>query len=1163
MESDRNLLFGILALRAEAITPEHFIEACRLWTHQRNIPLADLLVQRGWLDAGHRALVERLLQSESKDSSVANDGVPSGATRLAAPSGTLHLAGKGNKPHGGAAMADAEEPSERYTLTNLHSMGGIGRVWMARDEVLGRAVALKELRPEYTDRPAVVARFVEEAKITGQLEHPNIVPVYELDRRPAGASPAYTMRFIQGRTLSSACKDYHHKRSLGVARALDLRELLGALVAVCNAVAFAHSRGVIHRDLKGQNVVLGNFGEVIVLDWGLAKLKGSADEQPNPVAVTLTKSDSREETVHGQVLGTPGYMAPEQAEGRHKHADERTDVYGLGAILYEILTGRPPFEGGSTKEVLERIAREPPPRPRQLVAATPPALEAICLKGLAKDPAERYVSAKTLSEDVQRYLADEPVEAYADPLSVRAGRWTRRHRAGALAGVAGMVVATLCLVAATVLLEASRERERVARVNAEEQQRLTERERDRAWARFQMARQAVDRYHTRVSESPELKAHGLEGLRTKLLEDAVDFYERLVNENDAGDVEAERGRTYWRLANLYGDTGRNDRGEGAYDRALEIQKTLVAAAPADAERQHDLALTYTREAELYERTGRHEAARTAHRHALAILEALLKDHPDTADYRHDLAENYAGLGLTDSDQRESAWRQSLAIQKKLVADYPENPKYQRLLAGICNDLGFFYLSGATPARAEEPLDEALAIQKKIVAAHPEAPDDEDVLVVIDSNLGFVYGYTNRLDKAEKIYRDAVAISDRLVATHPLVPEFREHRASVYAHLGRLYRKTGRPREAEASYRTCVTQFRTLVRDFPKHVEYQNRLLPLSNRLADLIAAAGRPADAETVWKDSIAVQAKAAAERPDPGLRILGDMYDKLADFERASNRPLEREATRKEAVDTIQKLLGATPGPFACEQLAAAQQSLGDFYRDSKAPGRARPAYESALASCERALRSSADEKSASARAHAIRGNCLAELGRSRQVAEEFARAVELEPANASYWRGLSAAHLALGDVEESRRTCARAWAQLGQTRDQGAARLLLLACVTEPGSTPTAEALVALADRAIPRTNENLGLHGAALYRSGKWSPAAQALAPSAPHQARDSFFMSMVQARLGHADEAGRWLATADALLAQSSRPWTEHAELQALRGESETLLKAAQSASAKAP
>src|SRR5947209_2671793 len=156
MDTDRNLLFGILALRAEAITPEHFIEACRLWTHQRSVPLAEVLAQRGWLDAGHRALVERLLESESKDFSIANDGVPSGATRLAAPSGTLHVSGQANQPDGGTEVAEAAEPAERYTLTNLHSMGGIGRVWMARDEVLGRPVALKELRPEYADRPGIV-----------------------------------------------------------------------------------------------------------------------------------------------------------------------------------------------------------------------------------------------------------------------------------------------------------------------------------------------------------------------------------------------------------------------------------------------------------------------------------------------------------------------------------------------------------------------------------------------------------------------------------------------------------------------------------------------------------------------------------------------------------------------------------------------------------------------------------------------------------------------------------------------------------------------------------------------------------------------------------------------------------------------------------------------
>ena len=166
------------------------------------------------------------------------------------------------------ALLPADESRDRYTLTQLHGKGGMGQVWLAHDKALGRLIALKELRADQTANPALRSRFLYEAKITSQLEHPGIVPVYELGQ---GEAPYYTMRFVRGRTLSAAIRDYHAKRAGGRSDSIERMELLTAFVSICHAIAYAHSRGIIHRDLKGQNVALGDFGEVMVLDWGLAK----------------------------------------------------------------------------------------------------------------------------------------------------------------------------------------------------------------------------------------------------------------------------------------------------------------------------------------------------------------------------------------------------------------------------------------------------------------------------------------------------------------------------------------------------------------------------------------------------------------------------------------------------------------------------------------------------------------------------------------------------------------------------------------------------------------------------------------------------------------------------------------------------------------------------
>jgi PAS domain S-box-containing protein len=290
----------------------------------------------------------------------------------------------------------------RYGFTRIHAAGGIGRVWLARDRHLDRDVAIKELLPQNAGHAKTVARFLREARLTGQLEHPGIVPVYELATR--GGTHFYAMRFVRGRTLSAAVESYHKNRVDGRDEPLEFIELLTAFAAVCNAVAYAHSRGVLHRDLKGDNVILGDFGEVIVLDWGLAKVIGQPEDlETNAIQTAVNNALDAGLTLQGDVVGTPAYMAPEQAEGRLKDIDQRTDIFGLGAILYEILTGQPPFVGTNTLEVLQKAVRGSPALPRALWPEVPAALEAACLKAMARDPRQRYSSASDLAQEVQRW----------------------------------------------------------------------------------------------------------------------------------------------------------------------------------------------------------------------------------------------------------------------------------------------------------------------------------------------------------------------------------------------------------------------------------------------------------------------------------------------------------------------------------------------------------------------------------------------------------------------------------------------------------------------------------------------------------------------------------------------------------------------------------------
>jgi serine/threonine protein kinase len=414
MDTDRNLLFGVLALQADLIDPQQFIEACVLWTGRKDVPLADLLVERGWImpdDLAHvDYLLTRKLHKHGGDARAGLVAMPDDVKRSLAAledkdiqRSLADLPVPGAAAHQLATVDHVPGPRERYSRVRLHATGGIGRVWLAHDGDLGRDVALKELRPERAEQATLRARFLQEARITGQLEHPGIIPVYELARRPDDGQPFYTMRFVKGRTLSEAARAYHESRSTGRADALGLPALLNAFVTVCNTVAYAHSRGVIHRDLKGQNVILGDFGEVVVLDWGLAKLVGrpeSAAEAPSVVAAEAGADSGY--TVQGQALGTPAYMAPEQAAGAVGAIDRRSDVFGLGAVLAVVLTGRPPCVADRSEAARVKAAQGDVGEcfARLDACGAEPDLVALCKRCLAPRPEDRPTDAGEVAKAV-------------------------------------------------------------------------------------------------------------------------------------------------------------------------------------------------------------------------------------------------------------------------------------------------------------------------------------------------------------------------------------------------------------------------------------------------------------------------------------------------------------------------------------------------------------------------------------------------------------------------------------------------------------------------------------------------------------------------------------------------------------------------------------------
>jgi Flp pilus assembly protein TadD len=456
----RELFVGLLALQRDLIDPHALVAALRAWEPAQTKSLAQLLVDQGALPPDAQGQLETLARQQLD--------LP-GDTPVPGRADARQTPGPGVDPDRSVTVGNLPPPCPeddfllpalpaaaslptssglRFHVLRPHARGGLGEVFVAYDEELHREVALKEIQQRHAGHPESHSRFLLEAEVTGRLEHPGVVPVYGLGRYPDGR-PFYAMRFIKGDSLREAIERFHAAEKPGRdpgERALALRELLGRFVAVCNAVAYAHSRGVLHRDLKPANVMLGPYGETLVVDWGLAKLLGRPEGAAGPGETALRPPSAQDvpPTQVGTAHGTPAYMSPEQAEGRVDSLGPASDIYSLGATLYTLLTGRVSREGPGVGTVLAKVARGEGPSPRQVKKGVPPPLDAICRKAMALRPEDRYGSALALAADVEHWLADEPVSAYREPWAVRCGRWVRRHKT-TVAATAAMVLATVLL----------------------------------------------------------------------------------------------------------------------------------------------------------------------------------------------------------------------------------------------------------------------------------------------------------------------------------------------------------------------------------------------------------------------------------------------------------------------------------------------------------------------------------------------------------------------------------------------------------------------------------------------------------------------------------------------------------------------------------------------
>ena len=594
--ADRNLLFGVLAMQMDFVTREALIAAVSAWVLDKSKPLDRILVEQGALATDERDLLEPLIRKHlERHGGDAGRSLASVGSRSSAREALEHVA----DPELDASLAllggldptdvTADKPEsmrlvpenpgvQRFHLLRPLARGGLGEVFVARDEELRREVALKLIQEQYAGDRDSRTRFEFEAEITGRLEHPGVIPVYGLGIDGKGR-PYYAMRFIRGESLKEAIARFHREdgptREAGE-RSLALRELLGRFVDVCNTMAYAHGRGILHRDLKPANVMLGPYGETLVVDWGLAKVAGRPDGESPPAdaSLELRRASAGASTEPGSWLGTPMYMSPEQAAGRIDQLGPASDIYSLGATLYNLLTGKTAFDNPDVFTLLGKIRAGDFPPPRSVDPTIDPVLESVCLKAMALTPGDRYASGRALADDLQRWAADEPVSAGANPSARGRGggrggtaRRSRRPRWRWWRGWSGWErVATMQARAndrlrrandeTTAALAATRE------AQAQTQAALRQSEESRQQA------QAVSTFLVEAFRSPDPTQDG----RQVKVADVLDRASARLDTEFAGS-QATKGTLLDTLGMTY-------RGLGLYDRAVSLHSKAGAVLEA-------------------------------------------------------------------------------------------------------------------------------------------------------------------------------------------------------------------------------------------------------------------------------------------------------------------------------------------------------------------------------------------------------------------------------------------------------------------------------------------------------------------------------------------------------------------------------------------------------
>jgi eukaryotic-like serine/threonine-protein kinase len=765
-------------------------------------------------------------------------------------------AGEFLKHAGGLVTEKPGDKIGRYKLLQQIGEGGCGVVYMAeQEEPVRRRVALKVIKLGM-DTKSVIARFEAERQALALMDHPNIARVFDAGATDTGR-PFFVMELVRGIKITDYCDQNH----------LSTAERLKLFAQVCQAIQHAHQKGIIHRDIKPSNILVtisepGAPGTPKVIDFGIAK---ATTDQP------LT--DKTVFTAFEQFIGTPAYMSPEQAMMTSLDVDTRTDIYALGVLLYELLTGRTPFDSSALMaeglDAMRRIIREQEPaRPSTRLSTMAAAdlttvarhrqseparlgtllrgdLDWIVMKALEKDRTRRYDTASSLAWDIQRHMSNEPVSACPPSAAYRFRKFARRNKlplAVASALVVAILFAVIGLAISNRLITREKDEKAAALTRAVQ-------EKGRADMNLTKAREAVKEFLLKAGEHPLLQTGDFQPLRKELMETAIPFYEEFVRQeqHDAG-LEFERGRAYDDLGFLREGIGELHQAAADFEQAQAVFRGLAARFPDKASYRVRLAESLNSRGAVLKDLTQFDAAEKELLQALKLIEQLQAEDKGAVEALESQARVNGNLGLFLRDtgrasDAERVLRDAIAAREKLLGQRPDSLALRGQLAISWNNLGTVLRALRQPEESERAFETIFTIldpevvKKSLSAGASEPAKFQHLRGQAWNNLGTMRRATGRMAEAEEAFRQAVKIKQTQADTFPSIPQYRHELAGSLNNLGALFGTTNGS-EARTSHERAIQIYERLVAEVPAGMQYVASLAGAYSNLGRLIGDLG-------------------------------------------------------------------------------------------------------------------------------------------------------------------------------------------------------------------------------------------------------------------------------------------------------------------------------------